>query len=89
MSTFDYCLEAGLFSSKAPGGRSKFRQKGLGYRRFALAADAIRFAMEDIPSEMLQSCTLEVDETTYRGADIRSLYESPDFPLPRRLKPSK
>lgn len=89
MSAFDYGLEAGLFSSKCPKTGSKSRQKFLGYRRFARAADAIRFVMEDIPSDLLQSCSLEVDEATYEGAAIRGLYESSDFPLPRHAKPSK
>ena len=86
MSAFDYGLEAGLFSSKGP---TKGPQKALGYRRFSRAADAIRFVMEDIPSGMLQGCSLEVDEATYVGAAIRDLYESSDFPLPRQVKSSK
>jgi hypothetical protein len=89
MSAFDYGLEAGLFASKGPNKGSKFRQMGLGYRRFARAADAICFVMEDIPSDMLQNCSLEVDDATYVGAAIRGLYESSDFPLPRQVKPSK
>ena len=89
MSAFDYGLEAGLFSSKGPTKGPKFLQKALGYRRFSRAADAIRFVMEDIPSDMLQGCSLEVDEATYVGAAIRDLYESSDFPLPRQVKSSK
>lgn len=88
MSVFDYGMEAGLFSSKGADKRPKFRQKSIEYRRFARAADAIRFAVEDIPSNLLQSCSLEVDEMTYVGVAIRGLYESSEFPLPRRAKPS-
>jgi hypothetical protein len=82
MGAFDYGGEAGLFSAKT----SKFRQKFLGYRRFTRAADAIRFAVEDLPSDMLRGCSLEVNEETYMGLAIRGLYESEDFPLPRRSK---
>lgn len=82
MGVFDYGGEAGLFSAKS----SKLRQKFLGYRRFTDAAEAIRFAVEDLPSDMLRSCSLEVNEETYVGLAIRGLYESADFPLQRRGK---
>ena len=39
--TFDYCSPAELFTAKRKGGS---RQR-LGYRRFATAAEAIRFAV--------------------------------------------
>ena len=44
--TFDYGLPAELFMLKRKGGA---RQR-LGYRRFATAAEAIRFAVEDFPA---------------------------------------
>jgi len=44
--TFDHCSPAELFTAKRRGGQ---RQR-LGYRRFATAAEAIRFAMEDFPA---------------------------------------
>lgn len=79
MSEFDYDLEAGLYSAKAV----KVPTKGLSYRRFVHAAEAIRFAMEELPS--LGGCSLEVDDNRYVGPAIRKLYESVDFPLPRRM----
>jgi hypothetical protein len=85
MGAFDYGGEAGLFSAKT----SKFRQKFLGYRRFTRAADAIRFAVEELPSDVLRGCSLEANEETYVGFAIRGLYESDDFPLPRRSTPRK
>ncbi len=81
MSAFDYSVEAGLFCAKG----SKPGQKALEYKRFAQAAEAIRFAMEDIPANALQGCSLEAADDTYVGAAIRPLYESADFPLPRRV----
>jgi hypothetical protein len=80
MSAFDYAGEAGLFCAKG----SNPRQKGLEYKKFDRAAEAIRFAIESIPAKALLGCTLEVAEETYTGAAIRPLYESPDYPLPRR-----
>ncbi|HET6375188.1 MAG TPA: hypothetical protein VFF88_04000 [Methylocella sp.] len=79
MCAFDYGVEAGLYMSK---GR-KFRQNALAYKRFSRAAEAIRFAMEELPSRELGGCSLEIGEDRYAGAAIRELYESVDFPLPR------
>jgi hypothetical protein len=82
MGAFNYSMEAGLFSAKV----TNFQQKGLEYRRFARAAEAIRFAIEDLPSNLLGGCSLEVDEDRYVGVAIRQLYQSVEFPLPRRAK---
>jgi hypothetical protein len=59
------------------------RRAPLGYRRFAHAADAIRFAIEDLPSQFLTGTYLEVDEVRYQHSEIRNLYESADYPLAR------
>jgi len=77
---FGYSNAAELFSDK---GR-KFRRRPLGYRRFARAADAVRFAIEEMPPQMLQSACLEVDEVRFDGEGIRRLYESAAYPLARR-----
>jgi hypothetical protein len=82
MGTFDYGTEAALFSAK----RTNFRHKGLEYRRFARAAEAIRFAVEVLPSNVLCGCALEVDDERIVGRAILRLYESEEFPLPRRSK---
>ena len=85
MAAFDYSMEAALFFAK----RSKFRQQSLEYRQFVPAAEAIRFAIEDLPSNVLRGCSLEVGEDRYVGVAILGLYESVDFPLPRRAKSPK
>ena len=81
---FDYGSAAELFANK--GG--KFRRQPLGYRRFARAADAIRFTIEERPPQLLQSACLEVDEARFDGQGIRRLYESSDYPLDRPASPS-
>jgi hypothetical protein len=81
MEPFDYTIEAGLFSAKSP----KFGRKGLAYRRFDRAAEAIRFAIEVLPSHVLDGCALEVDDDRIAGREIRRLYDSAAFPLPRHV----
>lgn len=80
MSVFDYGSEAEFF----PSFSRPTRRHVHGYRRFARAADAIRFAIEDLPSTYLQDACIEVDETKYDGGGIRRLYDSAEFPLSRR-----
>lgn len=74
---FDYNTEAELFSSRVRN------RQALGYKRFARAADAIRFAIEDLPPQLLIGTYLEVDEVRYEGTQIRRLYDSADYPLAR------
>jgi hypothetical protein len=76
---FDYSTEAELFSR----GPQNSRRHPVGYRRFARAADAIRFAIEDLPPHLLSRTCLEVGETRYEAQQIRRLYESLDYPLAR------
>jgi hypothetical protein len=78
---FDYSIEAELFSAM----KQKFRRSPPAYKRFPRAADAIRFAIEELPSRLLIGTYLEVDEERYQGKDIRRLYESVDYPLARRV----
>jgi hypothetical protein len=70
--TFDFNVEAELFPA---------------YRRFARAADAIRSQSRSFRLSSCSAAFLEVDGERYRGEEIRCLYDSTDFPLPRRAAP--
>ena len=72
MSEFQYTAPAELFAAQ---GRS-----GLRYRRFSRAADAIRYAVEKLPSDVLSSARLKVEQKCYDAQQIRALYDSAVFP---------
>jgi hypothetical protein len=75
--TFDYAALAELYPTRS----SKRRAGSLTYKRFEVAAEAIRFAVEELPSEFLLGTYLEVEEERF--------YESKDYPLPRELPLSR
>jgi hypothetical protein len=79
MVAFDYGVPAELF----PARNRKYRRQPFGYRRFARAADAIRFAIEELPPELLLGAFLEVDGERYGSEEIRRLYQSSSYLLPR------
>ena len=54
------------------------------YRRFDQAADAIRFAVEELPEPQFLGAYIEINEARLGHKDIRALYESADYPLKRR-----
>lgn len=78
--TFDFGLPAELFMAKRRGGP---RQR-LGYRRFATAAEAIRFAVEDFPAMRALGAWMQIGDERFDSDDIYRLYEREDFPLRRR-----
>lgn len=79
MTQFDYLAEAELFFALS----KQARREPIGYKRFAQAADAVRFAIEEVRPDRLRTACLEVDEARYDHVEIRRLYDSSDYPLPR------
>ena len=79
MAEIDYTAEAELFPTRGRGSR----RRSFAYKRFSRAADAVRFAIEELPPELLIGAYLEVDEQRFDGDGIRRLYASDDYPLTR------
>jgi hypothetical protein len=80
IESFDYSAPAELFPSRMKKGRGRVT-----YKRFDTAAEAIRFAMEDVPPPALLGAYLEVDEARYGLPEIQCLYERAAYPLKRRI----
>jgi hypothetical protein len=79
---FDYRSPAELFMAKRKGGA---RQR-LGYRRFATAAEAIRFAVEDFPAIRALGAWMQVGDHRFNSDEIHRLYEKDEYPLRRRAR---
>lgn len=81
MASFDYNAPAELFPS-----RSRKGNRPAGYRRFDTAAEAIRYAIEEMPSDYLNGAILECDEARFDSVGILGLYDHIDYPLARKPK---
>jgi hypothetical protein len=77
---FDYEAGAELFPTRS----RKFNRQFARYRRFDRAADALRFAIEEVPPRLLLGACLEVEEERFDSNEMRCLYDSAEFPLARR-----
>jgi hypothetical protein len=81
VTAFNYSAPAELYASASKTGKRPMR-----YTRFKSAAQAIKYAVEELPPELLIGSTLEVNEERFDGFGIRALYESASYPLRRRKK---
>ena len=79
-TAFDYQRSAELFPTRS----RKPRRNPVTYRRFDTAAAAVRFAIEELPSDLLLGAYLQVEEERFGSAGIRRLYDSARYPLKRR-----
>ena len=80
MACFDYGAAAELF----PGRQRTKMMAAVAYIRFAAAAEAIRYAVEEIPANSFLGTFLEVNEERFDCNGIRRLYDSAEYPLPRQ-----
>ena len=78
LSAFDYNAPAELYPSRIKKGRGRIT-----YKRFNTAAEALRFAIEEIPADVLLGAYLEVEEARFGVAEIRYLYDAAGYPLVR------
>ena len=76
---FDYQAAAELFPARSR------KQRGMAYRRFTTAAEAIRFAVEEMPAHHLLGAYIEVEQGRFDSHGIRRLYDHPRYPLPRAV----
>jgi len=79
LTGFNYGAPAELFPCRGKNGRGHVTSK-----RFDTAAEAIRFAVEEIPPPALLGAYLEVDEARFGLHEIHYLYEYAAYPLKRR-----
>ncbi len=79
MAQCDYAAPAELFACKSRGSSPR----PVTYRRFDSCAMAIRFAIEELPSDLLFGTVIEVNEERFDSSQIRELYDSDDYPLAR------
>jgi hypothetical protein len=80
---FDYGAPAELFPS-----RGWKKRNPVAYKRFDTAAEAIRFAVEEMPPPALLGACIEVSEARFGLREIHDLYESAAYPLKRRAAAS-
>ena len=68
MAAFNYNTEAELF----PAAIRKKKRAGFAYRRFPTAAEAVQFAIEQLPADSLNGAYLQVDEARFDQSGIRT-----------------
>jgi hypothetical protein len=78
MFSLDYAATAELYPSRGANRRGHIR-----YRRFDSVAEALRYAIEEMPADFLRGALLEVDERRFEGGQIKALYEAEAYPLAR------
>lgn len=85
MPDFNYDAPAEFYGWRGQG----MRRGVVTYRRFTTAAEAIRYAIEDVSSAALGSCALEANGERIQGREILTLYANSKFPLQRASPPGR
>jgi hypothetical protein len=78
LTTLNCDAPAELFACRSNTAPAQFK-----YKRFETAAEAIRFAVEDLPASALFGACLEVDEARFGRYEIHFLYDDAAYPLKR------
>ena len=77
-------VETCLFSTTAPllncSGKA-YEGRREKYRRFETAAEALRYAIEDLRTPKAFGAWLEVGDERFNSSEIQRLYEADDYPL--------
>lgn len=60
----------------------------LGFGQFARAADALRFAIEELAPELREAAYLEVGGATFDSVAMKQLYDDSLYPWPRMIRPA-
>ena len=76
MAQLDYSAPAEVFAFRQTG-----QKRSMTHRRFSNAAEALRFAVEELPPSA--NAVLEIDEERFQGAALRQMYDHADYPLVR------
>jgi hypothetical protein len=71
---FDYSSPAELYLSRRRGRHTD-------YRRFATAAEAIGYAVDELRTRRSISAWMQVGEDRFNKNEIHRLYDEGDFPL--------
>ena len=79
MAPFDFQAPAEVYAGMARGrGRQAMK-----YRRFETGAAAVQYAMEKLRPELRSGTVIEAGDDRFTAAEIGTLYESSEYPLPR------
>ena len=66
--------------------RCDLQDRNSRYMRFPSAAEAIRFAIEEMQKAALPGIAIELGDDRYEGGAIRALYDAPEYPLQREMR---
>jgi hypothetical protein len=79
INRFDYAAPAEIFMTP----KRIMRRPPITYRRFTTAAEAIRFAIEELSAPLRVNVVMEVLEERFHQQAIRKLYAGTNYPLVR------